>query len=481
MTITVEVEIGKREIETFGELEQEAFHLAMEFGRKLVVDVLETRDAELQESRDKKRFRNKGKRRTCVKTKLGEIEYSRNVYLDMAAPEGGSCIYLLDKELEIERVGLVAEDVCQTAAAAVCETTYRGAAKLISETTGLSISGQGVWNIIQKMGASRKKEINRMADDAARQNGTGVIESPVLYEENDGIYLSLQGESRKQHGRSKEMKVGIAYDGAVWQIGKNKKKRRTLDCKIAYASFENAREFQKNKEGIVASRFNVDEIDLRVINGDGAQWIQKHGDTDCISVLDAFHRNKKITECVRDPEFAKLLKNLLYEKRVDDLMDCLEAQINSVMDEQEKTDLQELQRYYRNNKDALLGYYDRGRAIPATREPGVIHHARLGSMESNVFTLIGNRMKGRRACWSIKGANHLALILCAYHTTGLEAMFSTPAAAQMPSKRVVTSSAASVQKKVGRGTEHYHSASIPGYAWLRDITAYVPFSEMNLS
>ena len=123
---------------------------------------------------------------------------------------------------------------------------------------------------------------------------------------------------------------------------------RTLDCKVAYASFESAREFQRNKEGVVASRFNVDEVALRVINGDGAQWIQRHGDADCISVLDQFHRNKKITECVRDPEFAKLLRSLLYEKRIDDLLECLEAQINSVMDEQEKADLRDLQKYYLN-------------------------------------------------------------------------------------------------------------------------------------
>ena len=238
---------------------------------------------------------------------------------------------------------------------------------------------------------------------------------------------------------------------------------------------------ERHKEGVVASRFNVDEVELRVINGDGAQWIQRHGDADCIGVLDQFHRNKKITECVRDPEFAKLLRSLLYEKRVDDLLECLEAQINSIMDEQEKADLRDLQKYYLNNKDALLGYYDRGRTIPPTKEPGVIHHARLGSMESNVFTLIGNRMKGRRTCWSIDGANHLALILCAYHTTGFESMFVEAAETEKESNAGVKCSASSVPKKVGKGLELYCAADLPGYAWLRDLTAYVPFTEMSFS
>lgn len=482
MTITVEVEISNREIQSFGKLIATAFELAMEFGRKLVVQALEQRDRELAETRDRKRFRSKGKRQTSVKTKLGVIEYQRTVYVDNAAPEGRSCVYLLDEALEIEKVGLVSEDVCQAAATAVCETSYRGAAKLISETTGLSISKQGIWNIVQNLGRRQKARIEQHAKRAEQHCGTGVIESKLLYEENDGIYLKLQGESRKKYGSDKEMKVGIAYDGVTWQIGKGKKKRRTLDSKVAYASFETAQDFMKNKDGLVASRFNVDEIRLRIINGDGAQWILKHGDANCISVLDKFHRNKKITECVRDTEFASLVRELLYAGRIDDTLACIEAQMNSVTDEQEKSLLKELYSYYANNKESLLGYYDRGVTIPPTRIPGEIHHARLGSMESNVFTLIGNRMKGRRACWSENGANNLALILCAYYTTGMESLFS----AAVPVSAVendnpgmdTKASAGSTPEAEGHGYRFWSSGSISA-AWARNITGLRSFTEIS--
>ena len=53
-------------------------------------------------------------------------------------------------------------------------------------------------------------------------------------------------------------------------------------------------------------------------------------------------------------------------------------------------------------------------------------------MESNVYTLIGNRMKDSRACWSIHGANHLALLLCLHHTTGFDYLF-----AKLPEKPVI--------------------------------------------
>ena len=288
-------------------------------------------------------------------------------------------------------------------------------------------------------------------------------------------------KSREESGPSKEMKVGIAYDGATWQIGKNKKKRRKLDNKVAHAAFESATEFKRNKEGIVASRFNVDEIELRVINGDGAQWIQKRSDVACISVLDKFHRNKKITECVRDEEFAKLIRNLLYEGKIEDVMNCLEAQINSVEDPIEQKKLKELYIYYRNNQDALKDYYDRDIEIPKTIEPGVVHHARLGSMESNVFTLIGNRMKGRRANWSIKGANHLASILCAYHTTGMQSIFGKQKELPATSSNILEPlpiSVAKVQKKVGHGYEPEHTATLPNIPWLKQISSLKPLSEI---
>ena len=431
MNITLNVEISNNEIRNFSDLEREVFDISLSVGRQLLQQALEKLDDELLVERDAGRYRSKGFQRTCIKTKLGAVEYKRRVYVDNAVPESTRCVHLLDEALNMNKVGLVSAEVCQIAATAVCETTYRGAAELISETTGLNMSAQGVWNIIQRLGESQVSLVQRHAELAQCHKSTGVLVTKLLYEENDGIWLKLQGNSRQEYGPTKEMKVGIAYDGVQWAETKSGK-RRVLDNKVAYASFENVKSFRKNKEGLVASRFDVDEIELRVYNGDGANWIRQKNGAHCIDVLDKFHRNKKITECVRDPKFAALLRGLLYSNNIDLLLDCLEAQINSLSDPAEIEKLKELQSYYTENKGSLTGYYDRGILIPETREPGVIHHARLGSMESNVFTLIGNRMKGRRACWSENGANNLAVLLCQRHTVGFENLFTTLPA--MPAK-----------------------------------------------
>lgn len=165
--------------------------------------------------------------------------------------------------------------MCLIAAEAVCESTYRAAAAAVTESTDTPISAQGVWNIVQKLGQERQEQVERHGKLARQHKGVGCVGSKILYEENDVIWLKLQGKDRKENGPSKEMKVGIAYDGATWEKGAHGRIRRTLDSKVAHASFEAAKDFRASKEGIIASFYDVNQIELRVINGDGANWIQK--------------------------------------------------------------------------------------------------------------------------------------------------------------------------------------------------------------
>ena len=483
MTITVEVEFGKKEIRAFEDLVTYAYEMAMRFGREIVEQALETRDQELMKARDTRRYRCKGKQQTSIKTKLGAIEYRRNVYIDRSVADGIKCVHLLDEDLGIDKIGQIAREVCETAGELACESSYRAAARTLTETTGLSISPQGVWNIVQKRGEQRGGQVERHAELASLGRGVGCVESKILYEENDGVWLKLQGKDRKKCGPSKEMKVGIAYDGATWERQKSGKPRRTLDCKVAHASFEPAKKFRESKEGVIASRYDVKKIELRIINGDGANWIQKQGKSDCICVLDKFHRNKKLTECIKDKDFLETARELLFANRIDDLLTCIASQIDSTEDEAEQDGLRELLSYYTENKDAMTGPYERGIDIPETRDPGVIHHARLGSMESNIFTLIGNRMKDRRCCWSIRGANHLASLLCLKHTTSLDGLFS--GLEPLPQLEPVWTdagkpiSASRMPLTAGSGTECYNRTSIPNLPWLKDIFSYCSFTDLN--
>ena len=477
MTITVNLDLGKREIENFQEFEKTIYRTVLQFGREIAAKALESMDELLLSSRDVSRFRCKGFQKTCIKTIMGPVEFKRRVYLDNAAVEGPHCVHLLDEALELNQIGLATENVCKLAATAACETTYRAAAKTITETTGLSISAQGVWNIVQKMGEAQKTRIERHVELAQHSQGVGVLETKLLYEENDGIWLKLQGKDRKQYGKAKEMKVGIAYPGVRW-MPCGKTKRRILDNKVAYATFDPVSVFRKCKEGLIASRFDVNGIELRIVNGDGAQWIQKKNGVKTIPVLDKYHRNKKITECVADKDLADNLRKLLYAGETDLLLSVIEAQINSLLPEERQKEidkLTDLYGYFSENKDALLDQYKRGIEIPETYAPGEIHHARLGSMESNVYTLLGNRMKDGRCCWSIQGGNNLALLLTAYHTSGLENLFAELPAPPKPREvwkdTLPMFGASKVPEREGHGYDYCHTSSLSAAAgtWLSEL------------
>ncbi len=488
MTITFNEEIFKKEIATFSGLEKEVFTFVTNIGCQIIRSILEDKDEALRKEREKNRYRCKGKRKTSIKTRLGVVEYRRNVYRDVQAEETRH-VYLLDEQLSMDKIGLVSSEVCKQVIESVCESSYRAAARQLSENTGLSISPQGVWNIVQQLGEEREKTVERYAELSDLKQGNGSVESKLLYEENDGVWLKLQGKDRAESGVSKEMKVGIAYDGVLWSGGKDGKQRRQLDSKVSYASFETAPDFRRHKEGIIANHYNVDEIQQRIINGDGAAWLQKRDSDTDILVLDEFHRNKKITECVKDKEFARTLRTLLCEKRIDELLSCIEAQINSTQDENEIDGLNKLLSYYTENKASLLGYYDRGVEIVETKAPGKVHHARLGSMESNVFTLVGNRMKDCRCCWSIAGANHLAALLCLKHTTGFAELFRPLPPLPKPEAQAEAEEdedgdilpAAKIPERVGKGYAFPHSFSFKEkLLWDKGSSFVTKFSDLNI-
>ncbi|MCR5811077.1 MAG: UPF0236 family protein [Lachnospiraceae bacterium] len=483
MTIAVEIDFCKDNITNFSDLAKSVLQYAHSFGRELLRCLLEERDVDLRETRDTSRYVNKGKRKTCLKTLLGDVEFERTVYIDKAAPEGRHCVHLLDEDLGIDPVGLVAPDACEAIAAAICKMTYRGTSQMLAETTGLTLSPQGVWDVVQKLGTYRGEQLDRLCELAKANRSEGILQTKLLYEEDDGIWLSLQGPDRKKYGSGREMKLGIAYEGALWEGGKTGKARRTLHNKVAYASFESAADYRDHKEGLIASRYDVRQIELRIRNGDGAGWVQGFGNGG-IKVLDAYHRNKAVLTHVQDPEYRQILFQHIYDGNVSLLLNCLEGMINSESDLKVQEHYRELLTYFANNKDGLLSAYDRGIKIPETREPGIIHHSRLGCMESNVYTLIGNRMKGGRASWSVRGAANLANLLCLYHTTGLSGMFCGLAdilPEEVPAMDISPLSAAKVPLSEGKGYEYRNQAFVSNVPWLKEISRYRSLADIRLT
>ena len=139
---------------TFKDFEKKTFQMVCEWARNYTKEFLERYDDYLMESRDKEAYRNKGKRRTTVKTVYGEVEYERRIYEVIREDGLKEFVYLLDEQLEISGVGLISMNMAEQMVSSITETSYRETASRISETTGQSISAMGVWNVIQSLGES---------------------------------------------------------------------------------------------------------------------------------------------------------------------------------------------------------------------------------------------------------------------------------------------------------------------------------------
>lgn len=383
-----------------------------DYGQELMRRCLEDADEKLSQQRDKKVYRDKGYRKTTIKTEFGEVTYSRHVYAVITGENApSSTVYLLDKSMGCSKVGLFSDAVCLMAAEAACHKSYRVVASEMNAMTGLNISHESVWRMVQSAGTWARNRADGLSAAAKEESSAGTYATDILYEEMDGVYLSLQGKDRQENGPSKEMKVSIAYSG----VCEDASGRRTLANKVSYAGFEPVREFRSHAEGVLADFYDVDSIQQRIFNSDGGAWLQKNMVPGCIYQLDTYHRNKAVRTYVNDPDLQRTILTLLQEKRIPDALEVIEASVESTLDPAEQEKRRRLFSYFKNNRQSLIPHYERdGKKLPAPNDGQ--KPANCGSMESNIFTIIGSRMKHNRTSWSINGANHLASLLALHHT-----------------------------------------------------------------
>lgn len=391
---------------TFKDLEKKIYAWVCQIGRQFTQEFLERYDRLLMEGRDRKKYRNKGVRQTTVKTVYGEVTYRRTVYETVEEDGTRRFVYLLDETLELANVGLISSNMAELLVKGITELSYRECAAKVSEMTGQTISAMGVWNVIQALGEQVCEEEKELTEEYKKGHIKGEKASPVLFEEADGVYIRLQGKDRKRMGQDKaELKVGIAYSG--WR--KTGLDRYTLKDKVAVAGFSKAKEFHEYREVQIAQTFDLDFVEQRILNADGAAWIKKVKDQSTCFQLDPFHRNKAVREKIHHPAAQRAILELLEEEKIEEVFEYLECYRNSLWEEKEIEETEELIRYYENNREGLLPYQSQGLELPES--PEGVEYRNMGTMESHIWSIIARRMKHGHRSFSIRGGNHLAKIL----------------------------------------------------------------------
>ncbi|WP_461205278.1 UPF0236 family transposase-like protein [Clostridium sp. DL1XJH146] len=215
-----------------------------------------------------------------------------------------------------------------------------------------------------------------------------------------------KGSKRKK----KELKLGITYEG--WKKRSYCKNQYIVENKIACASFENSRKFKQFSDATIAEVYNMDEIETRIVNGDGAKWIKASmGEEDVHYKLDPFHKSQAISRNVRDKKEAhKLMKFFHSEKTKEGFEMITQMLIRDNCDEKKYNKLVNLYNYFAENKAALVPYHLR-EEIQLPEPPERLMFRNSGTMEHNICAVLAQRMKGRKMSWSINSATNIAKIL----------------------------------------------------------------------
>lgn len=395
---------------SFKELEQEIYRIVCQAGVEITQQILKYKDDEIFKSVDKSNYKSEGFRGTSIKTVYGTVPYRRRVYRTTLDDSKTAYVYLLDEYLGVEKIGLISENLAEKIVNLATEAPYRETAETITGTTGQSISPQGAWNIMQRVGEKIGDEEEHAVNQMHTEQTEGKKILPVLFEEMDGVWIRQQGEHHEKKPMQ-EVKVATTYEG--WDAEKETQNRSTLIEKHILAGIEDSKTFHEKREADIQKRYDADEIEQRIVNGDGGSWIGEPNDPDAIIQLDPFHVHKEIRRLITDKEVINEIEGLLQAKDIEGALSYIQTYANSVADinesdKREKRAL-ELLKYLTNNKDYLIPWQERGLNIPEAPD-GVIYKA-MGVQENQNCSVITLRMKHRRMRWSHRGGNNMAKVL----------------------------------------------------------------------
>lgn len=426
-----------KETVSFKDLEEIAFKIACEFANEILRNMLEEYDKKIMDTRDTKEFRHKGKETTTVKAKTGLIEYTRTKYIQKQENGKNKTIYLTDELLNIKEMGQVSGGIIKLIVQNISEVSYRVCAEMISNMTGLTISGVAVWNIVQKLG-EEIKQYEREKVEAHQEDKlkAGEKETPTIYQEADGIMIYTQGKDRKEQiekykkehpdeevpkkVRNIEIKLGMTYEG--WkEIGKN---RYELVGKEYVAGYMTGEEMADITNANLHSKYDMSKVELRVLNSDGGSWIKRLLVTKAIYQADSYHLKEKIATHVRENEDVELLKNMFYKKEYSKMIDYVEElkyKYDGEVEEVEK--LKELQRYLNKRKDSMKRYKDyegvKQKLKTYSKKTG-LKYRNMGCQESNNYSKLTRRMKKKRMSWSKNGSENIAKVITMYASESCE-------------------------------------------------------------
>ncbi len=282
-----------------------------------------------------------------------------------------------------------------------------------------------VWIVGKKIEEKENEEIRLMKKEKLVK---GTKKIPALFEEADGLWFNLQGKDRKEakekykkecekkgqeynpkHKHKTEVKLHVMYEGWL------KNYRHSLVNKSFIAGMMTPDRLKKLKNARIYQKYDENSIQLRASNGDGAKWINNIMTKDTITQKDSFHIQQEIVRDIKEKEYREELIKIIAEKRYDEVQTYIEYLKYELGGEEKVVNqLKTLQSYL---KEGLPRYQDilkeQGRELP--KPPDNIEYHDMGTMESQIFTVLEVRLCSGRKAFLKDGASYLSKICAEYY------------------------------------------------------------------
>ena len=397
---------------TFNALEEMAFEITRQIGRKVLETALQDMDQKLKEERPEGALENTGKREKFLMTRLGDIRYERTRYIDR---QTGKSRYLLEEKLGLKENRRMSCLRMKIELFIASITTYRGAKENVELLLGVQRSHESIrQSVIKEADQIITHEAQSIRKTKYLEDKAPESLSEVAYLEADSAFIRAQrrhktkkhSKSKRRKRRSLEIKLGIGYTGRINRYQEGARIAQALENKFVHADITSGPKFMEDLSLIAEKRLALSQTKAVIFGGDGARWIKtgiKDYFVNATYILCRFHlwRNLKRALPYR-LEAQKTIKCLVQADRIDQALMYLKRMLQKPKDLKEKRELKTLYAYIRDNRHGINSLERiQDKAIKAKAQG-------TGAIESNVDKFIAHRMKKRGMSWSPKGA--LALL-----------------------------------------------------------------------
>jgi hypothetical protein len=353
-----------------------------------------------------------------VLTAVGPVDVSRPYYWCPDCPAGQ---FPADRELDIENTEF-SPGVRRMQALVGQEAPFDHGREQMQVLAGLEVTAKSVERTAEGIGADiaqreQKERQKALPGDLPADAGEPI---PILYVQMDGTgvpvvkkeTLGRQGKIAGQPAHTREVKLGCVFTQTTWD--REGYPIRAPASTTYTGAVESAEEFGRRLYA-EAWRRGWSRAQKQVVMGDGAEWIWNLATLhfpDAVHIVDLYHARQHLWDLARrlylndegkQKAWMKLhQKRLLDKGKIEKLVGVLRAikSSNSEVAEKLRTEAD----YFQRNAERMR--------YPQFRR----QHLFVGSgvIEAGCKTVVASRLKRSGMFWTVRGANAILALRCAY-------------------------------------------------------------------